>query len=63
VILGKRGLEGGKEKNLTIVQLYFSWKLLLRDDSLVKRVWVTSKRGGEYGIMLYFVCCNGKWLR
>ncbi len=25
----KKGLEGGKEKNLAIIQLYFSWNLFL----------------------------------
>jgi hypothetical protein len=29
---------------------------------LWERVCVTLKRGGEYGVKLYFDSCNGKWL-
>jgi hypothetical protein len=28
----------------------------------VKKVGVTLRRGGEYGVKLYFDSCNGKWL-
>jgi hypothetical protein len=29
----------------------------------VEKMYGTLKRGGEYGVMLYFDYGNGKWLR
>jgi hypothetical protein len=59
----KEDARGRRRKLGKIIILYSSWKFMLRDDSRVEKSCATSRRGGEYGIMLYLDYCNGKWLR
>jgi hypothetical protein len=65
VVLGEKGLKGGENENLgkKIFILYSSVKFVQGNDYRVEKMYVTLKRGREYGIMLYLDYGNGKWLR